>query len=61
MTHRDDRKKQIASQLGVSVKVLEQYLQLKRAEVDEADTVTAEETGPSRPQPRPQGDLPLQL
>ena len=35
MSNRDDKKQQIAKQLGVSVQVLDQYLQLKRAEMDE--------------------------
>lgn len=35
MPHREDKKQKIAQQLGVSVQVLEQYLQLKRAEMDE--------------------------
>jgi vacuolar-type H+-ATPase subunit C/Vma6 len=61
MAHRDDRKQQIASQLGVSVKVLEQYLQLKRAEVDEVETVAAEKKGNHRSPTQPRNDTPLQL
>lgn len=39
------RKRQIARQLGVSVRVLEQYLQLKRAEVmEEGRTETVDST-----------------
>lgn len=42
MNHPLDKKAQIAKQLGVSVQVLEQYLQLKRAE--SADSVASSPT-----------------
>ena len=45
MKYRDAKKKQIAKQLGVSVQVLEQYFQLKRAEVMHGDRPTTGSAG----------------
>jgi predicted transcriptional regulator len=42
MAHQETRKQQIARRLGVSERVLEQYLQLKRAEVEEQEGQTDE-------------------
>lgn len=46
------RKMQIAKRLGVSVHVLDQYLQAKRAEVLQPNTQKSEDTTPTRVGPK---------
>jgi hypothetical protein len=52
MAHQETRKQQIARRLRVSERVLEQYLQLKRAEVEEQDGPTDELSGTPALEPR---------
>jgi hypothetical protein len=52
MAHQETRKQQIARRLRVSERVLEQYLQLKRAEVEEQDGQTDELGGAPALEPR---------